>query len=400
MTGVPKADPGSFEDSLLISTGALRRFGITRVGDLTDLDRIGLPVWFACRPNARSLSLSQGKGLTHRQARISAVMEAIEHSVAEKTRSHLHVFGSLRVAEQSDAAPIDIGAFARCDAGSFNPATERAWVKGRSAYTGEPALAPYELVGLDMRVDFPWDRRCFRMSSLGLGAGVSFEQAASHAVLELVEDDASALFDIFGFASGAASPVQYREGRHEDLDVAVSLLRKAEIEPRFFSLESIVRVPVVAAFIPRTILSPDGPIVRYSAGYAARLSAHDAACAALLEAVQSRLTNIAGARDDLTPEEYRREMSAGLSADVGDSTLDDMAGKYGPCPAPFGDQWHELVDRFAAAGVADLLVFTLDAGEHCPVHVVRALAPGLGAATDTLSYLTPHDFRHLLHGRT
>jgi len=40
----------------------LKDFGITRVGEITGLDRIGLPVWIAVRPNARSLSVS-GEGL-------------------------------------------------------------------------------------------------------------------------------------------------------------------------------------------------------------------------------------------------------------------------------------------------------------------------------------------------
>jgi ribosomal protein S12 methylthiotransferase accessory factor len=52
----------------------LREFGITRVGEVTGLDRIGLPVWIAIRPNARTLSVSQGKGLDDTAARVSAAM--------------------------------------------------------------------------------------------------------------------------------------------------------------------------------------------------------------------------------------------------------------------------------------------------------------------------------------
>lgn len=38
--------------------------GITRVADVTGLDTIGVPVVMVVRPNARSLSVSQGKGLS------------------------------------------------------------------------------------------------------------------------------------------------------------------------------------------------------------------------------------------------------------------------------------------------------------------------------------------------
>ena len=52
--------------------------GVTRLADVTGLDTIGIPVFQAIRPLARSLSVSQGKGVTRVAARVSALMEAIE----------------------------------------------------------------------------------------------------------------------------------------------------------------------------------------------------------------------------------------------------------------------------------------------------------------------------------
>ena len=43
-------------------TPLMALMGITRVADVTGLDRIGVPVVMVCRPNARSLAVSQGKG--------------------------------------------------------------------------------------------------------------------------------------------------------------------------------------------------------------------------------------------------------------------------------------------------------------------------------------------------
>ena len=62
----------------------LQGMGITRIANVTGLDRIGIPVVMACRPNARSLAVSQGKGLTLEAAKASAVMEAIELHHAER----------------------------------------------------------------------------------------------------------------------------------------------------------------------------------------------------------------------------------------------------------------------------------------------------------------------------
>jgi hypothetical protein len=54
------------------------QFGITRIAVVTGLDRIGIPVALATRPNSRSVAVSQGKGLTLAAAKVSALMEAIE----------------------------------------------------------------------------------------------------------------------------------------------------------------------------------------------------------------------------------------------------------------------------------------------------------------------------------
>ncbi|MFB4373309.1 hypothetical protein RAC92_06975, partial [Agrobacterium sp. CR_3] len=49
-------------DASFFAPGLLRRFGMTRVGDVTGLDIIGIPVGFAARPNSRRLSVSQLTG--------------------------------------------------------------------------------------------------------------------------------------------------------------------------------------------------------------------------------------------------------------------------------------------------------------------------------------------------
>ncbi len=62
----------------------LREMGITRVANVTGLDRTGIPVVMVCRPNARSVTVSQGKGLTLAAAKASGIMEALEVWHAER----------------------------------------------------------------------------------------------------------------------------------------------------------------------------------------------------------------------------------------------------------------------------------------------------------------------------
>src|SRR5580700_8911003 len=71
------------EETLARVRPHMARMGITRLGNITGLDRIGIPVAIAVRPNSRSVSVSQGKGLDLTQAKASALMEAAEGFHAE-----------------------------------------------------------------------------------------------------------------------------------------------------------------------------------------------------------------------------------------------------------------------------------------------------------------------------
>ena len=74
----------------------LPRFGVTRLSRLTGLDRVGIPVWNAVSPNARSIVINQGKGITDIDAKVSAAMEALERAIAEPPdKANLQRYASL-----------------------------------------------------------------------------------------------------------------------------------------------------------------------------------------------------------------------------------------------------------------------------------------------------------------
>ena len=61
--GTVRAD--SVPNSLAKARAVMPALGITRLANVTGLDHVGVPTWMAVRPLALSLSVSQGKGLTH-----------------------------------------------------------------------------------------------------------------------------------------------------------------------------------------------------------------------------------------------------------------------------------------------------------------------------------------------
>lgn len=370
--------------ALLGDRARLRRFGVTRIGDVTGLDIIGVPVWFAVRPNSRGLSVSQGKGLTERQAQLSALMEAIEGAVAEETQRHVAAHGSWTALQARGERTVPLDRIARVNPDHFEAGCERAWIRGVSARDGGPVLAPFELVGMDFRADFPWDRKAFQMSSQGLAAGFDHDRVVLHALLELVEHDACILIDTFETRSLGLRPWAPAAGHRPSLDGLIATLSAAGLAARFLDVTASNGVPVILASLDRPVMSASGPGFRHAAGMACRFDPLAAAEAALLEAIQSRLTDISGARDDLAPDRYlpdlagRAPQASATPSRAGPQRL-DLEGE--------GPLWHRLAAHLFRHGVEDVYVFALETGDP-DVHVVRVLAEGLSAAHGGLNRMS------------
>src|SRR5438874_9718650 len=129
------ADPG---ETLARVRPHAARMGITRLGNITGLDRIGIPVAIAVRPNSRSVSVSQGKGLELPQALASALMEACEGF-------HAEAIGPCRLAAYRDLAangPV-VDPATLCPAGrSFEAGAAIAWIEGYDLLRREPCWVP------------------------------------------------------------------------------------------------------------------------------------------------------------------------------------------------------------------------------------------------------------------
>jgi ribosomal protein S12 methylthiotransferase accessory factor len=259
------------------------RFGVTRVARVTGLDRCGVEVCAAVRPRGHVLQVSQGKGLTLAQARWSAVGEAIE----------------LAAAEQVDPARLRYG---RAPAGSaWAVGPERiAWVEGADLESGARELVPAQEVYCPAAggpwlgpISLPW-------RSNGLGFHPTSRRAAvAHGVHEVLERDALARVLPHGWTAEAALP------RLAPAPALALRLERRGFAVFLFDLSAGCR-PVAGALL----FDLEGGPVPLTAGYACREDFGAAATAALLEAAQSRLTEIHGAREDVTLGE--REAGAAL----------------------------------------------------------------------------------------
>ena len=97
----------------------LAGMGITRVANVTGLDRTGIPVVMVCRPNARSIAVSQGKGLTLEAAKASGIMESIEVWHAELIMRPVKLASLDEM--RGEHRMVDVGRLPRAAGSPFTP---------------------------------------------------------------------------------------------------------------------------------------------------------------------------------------------------------------------------------------------------------------------------------------
>lgn len=268
----------------------LSRMGITRIADITGLDTIGIPVFQSIRPNSRTLSVSQGKGITPELARVSAAMEAIEFWHAEETQPLLL---SATVEEMYPRLHYSVLDLARPVRSLLSQHTRLQWVEAKSLDKPGSTWLPWSYVHLDFTDPARWRPPILSASSIGLASGNTRDEALLHGLYESLERHAKAQLG--------------RQRSGTELDLATVGGISAELLDRFSVADVKVRVhdATAEAGLPCyevLIWSPDLP-VRF-VGWGCHRYADVALSRALTEAAQSRLMMIAGTRDDVSSDSY------------------------------------------------------------------------------------------------
>lgn len=272
---------------------AARRAGITRLADITGLDTLGIPVFAAIRPMGRSLSTQQGKGLTPEAARISALMESLETFTAEQARPTVR--GSYRALAKKRRV-VDVRKLPR-PRGRLDLDAAWPWIEGWDLVANEPVLVPLESVTLDTTFSRP---PVFDISSNGLASGNVLVEAIVHGLCEVLERDAEARWRRTG------SDRRIVLDTIDDPSCRALIERVTRTGSRVFVWDLGGDIPAIGCAIvedPREVAWR--PLGVYQ-GFGAHLTPEVAIARALTEAAQTRLTYIAGGRDDFFPFDYER----------------------------------------------------------------------------------------------
>ena len=387
---VPAAETAAFAAAVAES------LGVTRVADITGLDRIGIPVYSAIVPDsADNLSVYNGKGLRPIDARAGALMEAIERQTALKAR--------LPIVEDSYAHLREI-------APALNPrninyelaanyADDRtySWCEGIEIFSGEPRLVPAKLAGFNW-FDVRHQASYVMTDTNGLASGNCREEALCHALCELAERDAWTSAELGAhhmprerrsFALG----VDAKDGS-DDLEMFPCVdLGSDELLLKFLEagLFPVIRDITSELGIPAFFASVcDESITGYPmahCGLGAHPNAKVAVRRALLEVAQSRCVDIQAVREDILPPGAVTGRFAPHSRRI------DVINRESWC---FGSSKHLrklkeipshpfstleedlqfLLQRFAACRLDQIIVIDFTPGKN-GYSVVRVIVPGI-----------------------
>jgi ribosomal protein S12 methylthiotransferase accessory factor len=357
------------------------RMGLTRLANITGLDRIGIPTVLSVRPNGRSLSADAGKGFTVEAAMASAAMECVERYHGETARPPEIRASYDEVAREQAVVPIE--RLMRVKAGHLTPRLPLSWTLGTNLFDDAPVAAPALMVRLDKGAHGERPRPPFASDSNGLSAGNNLLEAVNGGLLECIERDAVTCHRLAWGAGHPPPRVRLETVEHPATRELLERCARADVAVVLLDCTVDTGVPVYMAYLYDKVMRHVG---LYN-GYGAHLDPGIAMVRAITEAVQGRLVYIAGARDDFFRHvDLRWRLSDDAAAlreiEALPPTLDARA-RASLATSSFEGDVRVALDRLRAVGVDQALVFDLTLPGF-DVSAVRVLILGLEAPESEL----------------
>lgn len=353
--------------------------GITRIGNITGLDDVGIPVVMVCRPNSRSLAVAQGKGLTLPAAKAAGVMEAIERYHGE----HVTLPLKLTTYEELRYTHEVLDPVVLSPTSLYHPHAQLAWIEGQDLCSDERCWIPYELVHTNFTLPMPASGGLFRQGSSGLAAGNDASEAISHGICEVVERHSTARWRELDAAARSRTRIDLDTVDDPGCRQLLGKYERARIGAAVWETTTEIGIPAFlctivggAAAVPRRLYG--------CSGMGCHPSREIALTRALTEAAQSRLTLIAGSRDDVPRDAYEQAMHPSVLEGFGPMrSFREVATHEG---ATFEDDLAWETARLAEAGFSRVVVVDLTRPE-LRIPVFRVIVPGL---------VTPDDMGYVL----
>ena len=375
--------------------------GVTKVAEVTDLDRVGIPNFMTVRPHdaAQGISYYNGKGTTRADAHAGALMEAIERHAGESYAGPIvpSSYYNLR-GDYACVDPREIHAPLIAD---FSEDLLLEWVPGFDLLNRQSVLVPLNCVVAPYQPFAGED--LFFTSTNGLASGNTHLEALCHALCEVVERDAMAvalarsairpvvtsILAEIGFSGEGAKesgvPDVSLEGLPRKAAALVRKLQQAGLGIRLRNLTSGTGIPTISC----TLVDPQAPPTALNAhsGCGTHPDARIALTRALTEAAQTRVTFIQGGREDLAEMAPNRGASSAAELPTGERTIafEEIESYEHPS---INEDVEFMLGRLRQSGFGQVVVVDLTKAE-IGIPVVRVVVP----RAETWSFFFMHTGR-------
>ena len=358
--------------------------GITRIAEVTNLDRVGIPSFMTVRPRDLDPGISDyynGKGTTRDDAEAGALMEAIERHAGEFCDYDVVVGSYGELQDRYECVRPDQIIVPTVHELSDDLTIE--WVCGYDLLSARETFVPLNAVVCPYTPEHV--PILFYASTNGLASGNTRVEALCHAICEVIERDAQAisaarahispvvrsLVGMEAETTNANNPNRrvLLEGLPKRAQMLVARLKRAGLVVYLRNLTSTAGIATIDCTIVER--KHDGSGDAYS-GCGAHPDARVALLRAITEAEQSRITCIQSRREDLPKVRHKtsREIDELFSAGdpISFQELPTFEHKY------IDQDVQLLLDRLPQYGLHQLVVFDMTRPE-VGIPVVRVVVP-------------------------
>lgn len=366
----PRETIKNYEDKLRVA-------GITRLTEITDLDRVGIPVFSAIRPTAQegSVSVYAGKGIGKPQAKASAMMEGFERYSAEKQKidNDNIIIGTF----EDMSNPVDFESLVlpqSVDIESLN-GLELEWSKMTDIVSEEEFDVPINLIY------HPYIPRNKNITSFvkgntnGLASGNVLEEAVLHGIFEVVERDA---WSIFEETKKNRKEIDLDTIESEDINNILNKFENESVDINLLDITADVEIPTIAASSDDTLLK-DAALLTLGVG--THLNPEIAVLRALTEVAQSRATQIHGTREDTARADFMRKAGYGRMKKINSHYFESEGNKINlssidnNSSVSIKKDIDTCIEKLSNVGLNKILFKDLTRSE-IGVNVVRVIIPG------------------------
>ncbi len=414
----------SIQDTLTEIIPICNRIGVTRISNITFLDRLYIPNYSAILPGTGDIIwVYSGKGISPSIAKTGALMESIErYSSFSSTYQGKFIQGRYsQLVESCNSVlhpaevvePVNFETMHKDGVMDFLP--------GFDLFTNEKVLVPAEIALYRYSPKPPSSCAFSQFHTNGLASGNVLEEAICHALCEVIERDAVSIADLcsssipYNILEGIIVSLRkanndrfpFAEDKYVDDSSLFPDVDISEIREDFGPLGSLVkkfdvaRIPLLIKDITQkdigipTFVASSIEWVSHDYGYFAKgFGTHPDARIALIRAItetsQTRAVNIQGARDDLkkirykeNDEIYKRKWQfmpvPSSSSERGEDNCKNIF-KFSEIKTHMNedilDDIYLILNGLKKAGLRRAIIVDLTNPE-VGIPVVRAIVPGL-----------------------